>query len=96
MSKVIWLPQALNDADRLFLFLKDKSLTSANKAAKTFKKASEILSMFPEIGQPMNDGTERRELFIPFGRYGYILRYVVRGEQVLIIRAKHSKENPYI
>jgi len=50
VSKVIWLPQALNDADRLFLFLKDKSLTSANKAAKTFKKASEILSMFPEMG----------------------------------------------
>ncbi|MBT9100561.1 type II toxin-antitoxin system RelE/ParE family toxin [Methylovulum psychrotolerans] len=94
MSKVIWLPQALNDADRLFLFLKDKSLTAANKSAKTIKDGAEILSTFPEIGQSMNDSTDRRELFIPFGRYGYILRYVVRGELVLIIRAKHSKEDP--
>jgi plasmid stabilization system protein ParE len=94
VSKVIWLPKALDDADRLFAFLKEKKPKTANKVAKTLVDGAKLLSDFPEIGRPLNDDTQRRELFLPFGRYGYILRYVIKNKDVLIVRAWHSKENP--
>ena len=53
------------------------------------------LADFPEIGQPMNDCTDRRELFLPFGTGGYVLRYITDMEVVVIIRTWHSKEQRY-
>ena len=53
------------------------------------------LADFPEIGQPMNDGTDRRELFLPFGTGGYVLRYITDMEVIVIIRAWHNKEQRY-
>lgn len=41
----------------------------------------------------MNDGTERRELFLPFGKAGYVLRYMIDNQTVVIIRAWHSREH---
>ncbi len=41
----------------------------------------------------MNDGTGRRELFIPFGPGAYVLRYIFDQDIVVIIRAWHSREN---
>lgn len=35
---------------------------------------------------------QRRELFLPFGTGGYILRYIKDGDTVVIVRAWHSKE----
>jgi len=50
------------------------------------------MSSYPEAGHPMNDRTNRRELFMPFGSGGYILRYIVDGQFVVIVRAWHSRE----
>jgi plasmid stabilization system protein ParE len=40
----------------------------------------------------MHDRTDRRELFQPFGRGGYVLRYMIRNQTVVIIRVWHAKE----
>ena len=92
MSRIVWLPEALDDTRRLRLFLEDKSPTAAARAAKVLRDGSKFIASFPEIGRPMNDGTDRRELFIPFGAAAYVLRYVVDGSTIAIIRAWHSKE----
>ena len=92
MSKIAWLPEALEDMTRLRLFLEDKSPIAAQRAGKVLQEGAKLLQSFPEIGSPMLDGTNRRELFLPFGSGGYVLRYMLDGDVVVIIRAWHSKE----
>ena len=90
--KLVWLPEALEDAQRLRLFLEDKNPTAAARSGRVLKAGASSLASFPEIGHPMADGTDRRELFLPFGMGGYVLRYIIDREVVVIIRAWHSKE----
>ena len=40
----------------------------------------------------MGDGTARRELFTSFGRRGYVLRYMLDGDKVVVIRVWHTRE----
>ena len=92
MSTVIWLPEAVADLERLFLFLKDKSLTAAQRAARLIQSGANILKDQPQMGRLMEDNTNRRELFLPFGSSAYVLRYKLDGEIVVIIRVWHGKE----
>lgn len=93
MSQVVWLPEALDDLMRLRNFLEDKSPQAANRAAAVIRGGAKTLADFPAIGKPMNDGTERRELFMPFGTANYVLRYRMDQDIVVIIRVWHSREN---
>ena len=92
MSKVIWLPEALEDTRRLRLFLEEKSPSAAARAGHVLLAGVKLLASFPEIGQPMDDGTNRRELFLPFGAGGYVLRYIIDEQTVVVVRAWHTKE----
>jgi len=40
----------------------------------------------------MDDGSNRRELILQFGSGAYVLRYVLDGNIIVIIRVWHSKE----
>lgn len=92
MSQIVWLPEAIEDAKRLLDFLADKSSEAMARAAQVIQKGANTLTDFPELGRPMNDSTQRRELLIPFGAGSYVLRYIVNGETVVIIRVWHSRE----
>jgi plasmid stabilization system protein ParE len=92
MPQVVWLPEALEDTERLRLFLEDKNPKAAARAGHVLQEGAKLLAGFPETGHPMNDGTGRRELFMPFGSGGYILRYIIDGQTVVIVRAWHTKE----
>jgi plasmid stabilization system protein ParE len=93
MPEIIWLPEALDDVLRLRIFLQEKSPNSAARAGQSLLEGANFLSRFPEWGSPMNDGTGRREFFIPFGSSGYVLRYRLENDKVIIIRAWHGREN---
>jgi plasmid stabilization system protein ParE len=89
-----WLPEALRDVDRLHGFLKQKSPEAARRAAALILAGADTLGRHPEIGRPMSDGTGRRELVLPFGAGGYVLRYMLDGEgSPVVIRVWHSLEN---
>ena len=78
MSKIIkWLPEALADVDRLHAFLHKKNPEAATRAAKAILAGAELLKSNPFIGRPMQDDTDRRELFISFGAGSYVLRYMM-------------------
>jgi len=76
VSEIVWLPGALEDTQRLRQFLEDKNPTAATRLGKILLDGEKHLSSFPEIGRPMNDGTNRRELILPFGAGAYVLRYI--------------------
>lgn len=88
-----WLPEADHDIDRLYEFLYEKNPPAAMRSMEAIQKGANQLKITPEIGQPMNDELQRRELFIPFGAGAYVLRYRVYDNTLVIIRVWHSKEN---
>ncbi len=92
MPQIVWLPEALEDTRRLRHFLEDKNPKAEARAGQVLQDGAKLLASFPEIGQPMNDGTDRRELFLPFGSGNYVLRYITDRQTVVIVRAWHSKE----
>jgi plasmid stabilization system protein ParE len=94
MSKVKWLPAALDDIERLYTFLRNKSPEAAVRAASTILEGARLLETSPHIGRPMSDGTGRRELFIAFGAGAYVLRYKQEGQDTsVVLRVWHSREN---
>ncbi len=94
MPEVKWLPQALDDIERLYNFLKDKNPTAASKAARCILEGANLLKNHIQIGRPMSDGSGRRELFLPFATGSYVLRYMAEGDDIaVIIRVWHNKEN---
>lgn len=93
MPAVSWLPEALDDLERLFAFLGEKSPEAAARAARTILDGAELLVATPQLGRPLPDETGRRELFLPFAAGGYVLRYMLEDEQtVIVIRVWHSRE----
>jgi plasmid stabilization system protein ParE len=94
MPKVIWLPEALADIERLTLFLRDKNPHSARSALLSIKAGAQHLASFPEIGRLLRDGSHRRELFVAFGAGAYVLRYRIdQAGSPVVIRVWHSRES---
>ncbi|MBW3568760.1 type II toxin-antitoxin system RelE/ParE family toxin [Candidatus Parcubacteria bacterium] len=93
MAAVRWLPEALDDIERLYTFLYDKSPEAAPQAANAILKAADLLQANPHIGRSMPDETGRRELFVAFGAGAYVLRYKLSGSDAIIIRVWHNREN---
>jgi plasmid stabilization system protein ParE len=90
--RVLWLPEALDDVERLCDFLIEKDATAAERAVRTISSSAESLQDLPQIGRPMDDDTGRRELVVPFGAGAYVLRYRIHRDAVVIIRVWHSRE----
>ncbi len=40
----------------------------------------------PEIGRPVSDDIERRELYLPFGADARVLRYRIHNAHAVVIR----------
>lgn len=90
--KVIWLPQAQGDVQRLFDFLLERDPLAAERAARAIQTGARRLAEHPQIGRPMNDESGRRELLVPFGAGAHVIRYLSRSESVVVIRVWHSRE----
>lgn len=92
-SEVVWRERALEDITRLNGFLFDKNQDIARKSAQVISRGSSLLEDTPRLGRPMADGTERRELFIPFGSGFYVIRYFLTSDTVVIVRIWHGRES---
>ncbi|MBN3881223.1 MULTISPECIES: type II toxin-antitoxin system RelE/ParE family toxin [unclassified Nostoc] len=93
MSKVIWLPEALSDLVRLFDFLKLQNESIAFQAAQAIREAGFSLANMPYKGTAFGDGSERRKLIVPFGKYGYVIHYSLEDDTILVLPVYHGREN---
>ena len=92
MAELKWLPEALDDLERLFAFLREKNPSAAARAAQTILDGADLLLTSSRLGRPMPDQTQRRELFIPFASSAYVLRYMLEDDDTpVIIRVWHSR-----
>jgi len=93
MPQLIWSPQALLDVQRLYRFLAPKNLEAAKRAVTAIRQGVNVLSAQPGMGRPVeNMADEFRDWIIDFGDSGYIARYRVDGQHLIILAVRHQKE----
>jgi len=87
-----WLPEALEDLERLHQYLVTVSPEAAQRAAKAILDGADQLEANPMIGRPQQSGA--RDWFVPFGVAAYVLRYRLdeQGSPV-VLRVWHSRED---
>ena len=91
--KIEWLPEATQNAARLRRFIKNKNPRAAKKASQRILGAVNILMKSPEAIPCQDEGCELfKDLYAPFGRGGYTIRYRLEQHTVLITRVWHSRE----
>jgi len=90
--KIIWHREAVLDQQRLFQHLNSVNPAAAAKAAGLIRQGAQSLLEWPNRCRPMDAGSGRRELIIQFGSGAYVLRYVLDGEAIIILRVWHCKE----
>jgi plasmid stabilization system protein ParE len=93
---------AEDDLVRLYEFLLDRAetleqLAVADEALKVIRQAAlSHLSTTPYSYRKVGARSTLRELIIPFGTTGYILRFDIRSpELVLVIGARHQREQDF-
>jgi toxin ParE1/3/4 len=91
LHRVILTERARADFDRLHAFLASKSPRSAKRAVQRIIEGIDLLSLFPNSGVVVKGNI--RNAFIRFGRSGYVVRYKVEAETVLISRIWHGRED---
>jgi len=96
MPRLIWSSQALLDVQRLYRFLAPKNLDAAKRAVKTIRQGVAVLAQQPRIGRPVEDMPEEfREWIIDFGDSGYVARFRIDPDVVVILAVRHQKEVGY-
>lgn len=96
MPRLIWAPPALLDVQRLCRFLSPKNLDAAKRAVKAIRLGVKALELQPGIGRPIEDmPDEFREWIIDFGDSGYVARYRLDPDAVVILAVRHQKEVGY-
>ena len=91
--KLIVSQAAAADFARLHAFLANKNPGAAGRAVSALIAAVQSLNTFPERGRP--SGTPNvRELIVPFGQSGYLLRFAYRqqADEVVVLRIWHGRE----
>ena len=88
---------ALSDIERLYRFLADQDIPSADAALHALEKAWELLRSFPfsaRKADPANPSL--RELLIPFGGVGYVALFEIEdGATITVLAVRHQREDDY-
>ena len=97
MSRVIITEGAAQGLERCRQFLAEKNPQAAKRAGQAVERQFIQLETNPDIGRPLNDLPELRELIIDFGDSGYVALY--RHEQgvdtVFVLAFRHQKQAGY-
>lgn len=83
MARVVWSPAALDQLELIRSYLEQFNPDAALKLSKRLVAAGQSLCDFPNRGRPASDGMRELPTVAP-----YVIRYVVRGDTVRILRIK--------
>jgi len=93
MPQVIFAPAALRDLQRLRDFLCPKNADAARRTGEAIRQGVQVLSAHPRMGLLVDDLPEQyREWLIDFGDSGYVARYRIDDDAVIILAVRHQKE----
>lgn len=83
--------QARKDLDALIDWLAERSPRSAERALDAILRAFDLLQDFPHLGNETERGW--REKIVEFGRDAYVICYVVRANDLFVVRFFHSRQD---
>lgn len=86
-----WSSTALHDLKRLRSFIEPNLPDAAQRAAFSLKQAANLLIAHPGVGVRL-EGRPDRELFVPFGQSGYVIRYCFDEDEIVILKIWHGLE----
>ena len=92
MKPVLVSQRAANDVSRLEDWLIERNPSAAIKVGRLLREAFSSLAELPERTAVI-DAAQHRELVLRFGRGGYVIRYVIRPDAVVVTRVWHSLED---
>jgi plasmid stabilization system protein ParE len=97
VPQIIITEAAVQGLERCRLFLREKNPLAATRATQAIKNSLALLQTEPEIGRPVEDLPELRELIIPFGDSGYVAlyRYETKTSSLYVLAFRHQKEAGY-
>ncbi|TRO79800.1 type II toxin-antitoxin system RelE/ParE family toxin [Desulfuromonas acetexigens] len=93
--RIVWLPAAVADLQRLREFILPHNREAAQRAVKVIKAAVAMIETSPRIGKSAEDLPDYQDLPIPFGAAGYLLRYRIYQGAIYIVAIRHGKEVGY-
>jgi plasmid stabilization system protein ParE len=92
MSQIIVTAKATRDLKKIREYLLQFNAEAAQKSAAAIIEATSLLMKHPQLGKPLEDIPEYRELIRPFGAGAYTIRYRLDFDRIIIVGIKHSKE----
>ena len=94
MPRLIYTPRALADMIRLREFIAQYNSEAAAMMSRILKESAARLKLHPLMGVSV-ENSPFRDLIIPFGASGYILRYRVNIELkcAVVVGIRHGKED---
>lgn len=97
MPRLIVTEDASLGLERCRTFLKAENPLAMARAARAIEQHLTMLETEPEIGRPLEDHPELRELVIPFGDAGYaaLYRWEDSDNAVYVLAFRHQKEAGY-
>ena len=93
MIELRWSRAALQDIQRLHVFIGTHNQKAAARAVDLIYSAAESLKSFPQKGRPYAASIAFREIIVPFGDGGYIIRYRQTDGGILVVRVWHGRED---
>ncbi len=97
MPRVIVTQGAVEGLERCRQFLASKATDATGRAALAIEKRFLLLETVSDIGRPLPEIPELRELVITFGDSGYVAlyRYEPTHDAVYVLAFRHQKEAGY-
>jgi plasmid stabilization system protein ParE len=84
-----------DDLARLFQFLAEKDVATAQKALVTIRNAFRAAAAFPFSCRKADKSQPFRECVIPFGNAGYVAAFEIADDHILILVVRHQREDDY-
>ncbi len=90
-------PRAADDLQRLFDFLVEHDLATAQRARAAIAKAFEFLQAFPfACRKATPEHPFLREMVISFGQAGYVALFEIDdADTVTVLAVRHQREDDY-
>ncbi|MEO8133569.1 MAG: type II toxin-antitoxin system RelE/ParE family toxin [Betaproteobacteria bacterium] len=97
MAQVIVTEGAALGLERCRRFLAGNNQPAARRAGQAIERQFAMLETNPDVGRPLPELPELRELLIDFGDSGYVAlyRYEPAADAVYVLAFRHQKEAGY-
>ncbi|MCC5621652.1 type II toxin-antitoxin system RelE/ParE family toxin [Nostoc sp. CHAB 5715] len=86
MSQIVWTQTAIDDLNRHYDFIKLNNADAAARAVQAIVSSGESLQENPRRGSIVDEIAGLRKLVVFFGKYGFIIHYVILEDDVVILR----------